>query len=689
MADEVIRLKAAFDSEEARADIRALGQELGLLPRRVGPGVKVINKDMLTLSETVKDLGKGLQSAFPVLARLAGPGGVIAAAAYVTYQAAKAVTDLGKSFVQLKYTSKEIGLTTQELRGLITAGERAGIAPEAMTQALQTFKRNTDDFKMRTGELRNELASMGHSDLVERIAKAGTTLEAFKEALDFSKAAEEAGRPEIGRIIMEKLTGNAQLARDVYKTLAADIASTPLITDKEMEDAAKYDKIMIDLGKAWDHLKQKFVLGLFDPGRWEEEKKRWESWSAQPADAPPQSGVDTREFGTAIPGFQAGGVMGHTGLALLHAGETVIPPGGDILKGSDDTLTRAETKGTFDALVQFASYQEAIKQAGGAGAGAGGAGGGMGGGSLTGGAPAGGQVPGAEVKAAETPQATAGADLPKGMPLTPGVPGTVPGTGEGPIKGLPQVPGVPGTTPGQMPAGPTVPPGSGPTAGGGGKAAGDLSKLKGVDPRLLDVTQAAAQYLPPGYTIKPTSGVRPGDSGAHGRGLATDWQIYGPDGKPIPNKGADTTGLYRRWARGVYTEAIRKYGKDFAGKLGYGGAFGTQKGGGGVPDLMHMDLWGPRGRMDPSMILGSKNMQPFSDAEREAMLKPAPTARIDGANDSQAQAPTPKATVDLSIKNDGTAGKGLAERGKDLFQPSKVVNHQQMQHTEAGGIGHQ
>ena len=137
----------------------------------------------------------------------------------------------------------------------------------------------------------------------------------------------------------------------------------------------------------------------------------------------------------------------------------------------------------------------------------------------------------------------------------------------------------------------------------------------GVNPRLVAAINGGAAYLPDGYKVVPTSGRRSGGDprSHHHRGNALDVQIIAPDGTRISNKGEDTTGMYTRLARGVKTWATEN-DPQLASRIGYGGAFGTRIGGGGVPDLMHYDLGGSRGRMRPEMQFA--NLKPLSPEER-------------------------------------------------------------------------
>jgi hypothetical protein len=152
---------------------------------------------------------------------------------------------------------------------------------------------------------------------------------------------------------------------------------------------------------------------------------------------------------------------------------------------------------------------------------------------------------------------------------------------------------------------PTADGGQLPTGGGKASAGG---AARGVNPQLVAASEAAYNaILPPGYTAKVTSGERPGDPGFHGRGTALDWQIFDPQGKPIPNRGRDVTGLYGKGAAATLAY-LQKFNPELAGKFGSGLYFGTEKGGGGELDIMHMDLGGMRGRRgDPRELQARAN----------------------------------------------------------------------------------
>lgn len=109
--------------------------------------------------------------------------------------------------------------------------------------------------------------------------------------------------------------------------------------------------------------------------------------------------------------------------------------------------------------------------------------------------------------------------------------------------------------------------------------------------------QEGSKALPAGYSIVVTSttdhskNVHGGGESQHTEGKALDFQIQDVNGQPIRNRGADSTGLYRR----VADEVRRLATADGLGdQLAWGGNFTTEAHG-GQKDIMHLDLGGNRG----------------------------------------------------------------------------------------------
>jgi hypothetical protein len=177
MADDVLRLRTTVVSGEALADMRSLAREIGLLPRQAQRGVQGVNTELRGLGATIKQVGNDLRRAMPSLARW-----VLSCGVFATRQIAGAFADVSKSIVQLGHTSRELGLTTQQVKGFLTVAEKAGIAPQAMMAGMAGFKRVVEDLHLRLPGLREEMGDAGFGRVAERIAAAANEMDAYKEA---------------------------------------------------------------------------------------------------------------------------------------------------------------------------------------------------------------------------------------------------------------------------------------------------------------------------------------------------------------------------------------------------------------------------------------------------------------------------------------------------------------------------
>jgi hypothetical protein len=125
--------------------------------------------------------------------------------------------------------------------------------------------------------------------------------------------------------------------------------------------------------------------------------------------------------------------------------------------------------------------------------------------------------------------------------------------------------------------------------------------LAHTDTRLQEIMAAAARHLPAGYTTGVTSGygAKHGTPGSlHRQGKAMDVQIFDPSGAPIRNRGADATGLYEQLHRHAEGEAQSRYPSL---RMGHGINFATSRKHPNEPDLMHFDIGGPRGHLNPQI----------------------------------------------------------------------------------------
>jgi hypothetical protein len=116
--------------------------------------------------------------------------------------------------------------------------------------------------------------------------------------------------------------------------------------------------------------------------------------------------------------------------------------------------------------------------------------------------------------------------------------------------------------------------------------------------RLTTVLNAAVGTLPGGYGLIATSttGGQHQPGGYHPSGEAIDVQLVGPNG-PIPNRGADTTGLYGQLAAAAYLQNQQLFPGT---SIAWGGRFGVTPGS-NVADLMHFDAGPDRGHLGPPL----------------------------------------------------------------------------------------
>ena len=484
MADDILRLRTVVVSDEALANIRAVGRELQVLPRQAERGIQQVNREFQSLGQSIRNAGTAIRSTLPGFGAFSlGAAGL----GLVATQAVRSIGEITKSIVDLQHTSRELGLSTQQIRGFMTAAERAGVEPQAMLQGMQAFRKNTEDFAMRIGATREQMQDVGFGRLLARINAASTEMDKYKAAWEM---AEVLGRNSAAaKRLFDMLGIGADKLRFTFDEIKGDIAKAPIVSEKQFQDAKRYNDLMIDLARSFDLFKQRQTLSFFD--KIEEDKKnvQWlvdkfkelEAWTdriRQKVQEPPGPGGGMqlppsmfrgRGRGRKPPSFQHGGVF--TGGS--SSGSMRGAAGNDILRGSEDTLTTAYREGTFQGLMQYASYQQAARGGGGLGSGtiAGGRGGGGGTGGYGGRGGLGGlggseRSSGSSVTPSDNEKAAAAQGPLLGMPQYPGVPGTTPGAGAAGPLGLPATPGAPATPVGGAPG----TPGAAGTGGVGGAA---------------------------------------------------------------------------------------------------------------------------------------------------------------------------------------------------------------------------
>ena len=263
MADEVLRLRATVVSEEALANIRKIGREIGIVQQQGGRGAKAATSGWSELGKTIKEVGSGFEGALGAM----GPWGI--AAAGVTFAATKlfdALGDISKQMVNLNYASKELGISTTALRSFADEAQKAGIAPEAMMQGLTNFKRNTEDFGMRIGQLRGQMVAMGAGTVLNRINATTDQLDKLRVAYDFKEVLEKSDPSGVkARRFFEMIGLGADAARLSWEDLSSTMAAKKPLSDEDMRKAKQFHDSMVELGSSWEDLKTTLGISLF-PG---------------------------------------------------------------------------------------------------------------------------------------------------------------------------------------------------------------------------------------------------------------------------------------------------------------------------------------------------------------------------------------------------------------------------------------
>ena len=400
MPEEVIRLRTTVVVDESLARIRQLEQTIVRMQREAGRGAGQANQQFQNLSKTFT----GMHREVAALGRSLGSmlGGLTAG------MVLRGVADMAKRVTELKFASRELGMSERDIRAWQNAAEGVGGSASSMLQGLTKFRDVTQGLRFNVGGVRDDIIRMGGGPVLKAIEAATTQAEKLRIAFKFGEQFEPGSIQ--WRTWFDQIGIGAENARIGYERFAKAREKLRDLTDAEKEAAEKLTQQVVDLGRAWDGVLVRAIPGLTTTleltSSIVDKVSLWvklynsiprlgggATTPLQPGDLPQsQSGApaETAPEGRAarnrretwewlkgvVPKFQHGGISAG-GLAMLHSGEAVVPlAGGSIpvaVTGADGEDTVEE--GTFRALVRFASYRNM----------AGGGGGGLGSGSLGGG----------------------------------------------------------------------------------------------------------------------------------------------------------------------------------------------------------------------------------------------------------------------------------------------------------------
>jgi hypothetical protein len=490
--EEVLRLRTTIVSDEALAQIRAIGREIGLMPAKAKPHVDNVNKSFVALSGTVKKLGGEIMTVVPALGSL-GFGAAGAGAAMAVLMAT--LQSAAKRIVELEYASKELGMSERDIRAWSSTAEKAGVSAQSMMQGMEAFKKTTDGLKYNIGGARDELYAMGAGPIVQRMQAAVTQAEKMKVAFKFKdELMKDDPSGFKARMFFDQIGLGADKARLPFEQYERAQAKLKPVSPEDQEKAQKFADSMVELGEAWDQLVIKTGVALF-PGlttainglsslldKINAIDDAWDKWARGPSgkgtvlgkiipgydeqpNLNPRSGyrppaaAPTGEEGSSNwsfnspnrnprsgyhgPGRRAGGpVFGGLPYTVGENGPETFVPGlsGRISSGGNrDEGVRTVKEGVFQALVDFKSYVETGSGGGDGGGGSagtlasfGGSAGAAAGGGVSGGGGGGGGGAGTGVGTGTNGGGGSGGGSGNAAPAGSSVPG---GTGTGELPG--------------------------------------------------------------------------------------------------------------------------------------------------------------------------------------------------------------------------------------------------------------
>jgi hypothetical protein len=261
--EEVLRLRTTVVTDEGLTKIRQFARELGVLPDKVKPGIKGLTSDFDKFGQSIRNVGSQVVSVIPALG---GMGLGAASAAVAIGLLFKTVSEAAKRIVELKYASKELGMSERDIRAWQLTAQKVGISSQSMLSGLENFKKTTDGLKYNIGGTRDALYAMGAGPIVQRVQAATTQAQKLTEVFKFGKELDKDDPSGFKkRMFYDQWGLGADKARLSLDELIKTQAKIKPIPPEEQEKAEKFNASLLELGEKWDHLTTRVGIALF-PG---------------------------------------------------------------------------------------------------------------------------------------------------------------------------------------------------------------------------------------------------------------------------------------------------------------------------------------------------------------------------------------------------------------------------------------
>lgn len=213
-----------------------------------------------------------------------------------------------------------------------------------------------------------------------------------------------------------------------------------------------------------------------------------------------------------------------------------------------------------------------------------------------------------------------------------------------------------------------------------GQALGFVGNYKtGVDPRLTDILNTAAKQFA-GFKVDAFSGLRLGDPGFHGKGLATDVRLTDLlTGKAIGNyQNAGSFGTYEQFAQLARRVQMDKY-PELADQFRWGGYFGGGRGKYGAMDEMHFDLGGGRlgmagGSWANGLTAAQRALFPGANSVGSAALDKLGSSATSAASAVGSLGGASTSALSSLVSSTGNAAKGLDVFGSGAGKLGSMLN---------------